>query len=118
MVLCFLICQKASEYSEFNRILLFYIYIIINRNAKIGVGVPKFLGEMALLRDAYFPEGMPSFLGNWSGGAKIPRKNGTGVQNFVGFHFSCHTGCLSILTAPSRNNQMPKQLYKPVHKAV
>ena len=56
-------CQKASEYSEFNHILLFYIYIIINRNAKIGVGVPKFLGEMTMLMDAYFPEGMPSFLG-------------------------------------------------------
>ena len=63
MVLRFLMCQKASEYSEFNRIFLFYIYIIINRNAKIGVGVPKFLGEMAMLRDAYFPEGMLSFLG-------------------------------------------------------
>ena len=26
-------------------------------------GVPKFLGEMAMLRDAYFPKGMLSFLG-------------------------------------------------------
>ena len=60
MVLRFLMCQKASEYSEFNRIQKF---IIINRNAKIGVGVPKLLGEMAMLRDAYFPEGMLSFLG-------------------------------------------------------
>ena len=65
-------CQKASEYSEFNRILLFYIYIIINRNAKIGVGVPKFLGEMAMLRDAEFPGkigvGVPKFKMTWEGG--------------------------------------------------
>ena len=67
-------CQKASEYSEFNRILLFYIYIIINRNAKIGVGVPKFLGEMAMLRNAEFPGkigvGVSKFLGEmtWGGG--------------------------------------------------
>ena len=70
MVLRFLLCQKGSEYSEFNRILLFYIYIIINRDAKIGVGVPKFLGEMAMLRDACFPEGMPSFLGKLEWGCQ------------------------------------------------
>ena len=34
-----------------------------------------------MLRDAYFPKGMLSFLG----------KSGTGVQIVQGFHFSCDT---------------------------
>ena len=35
------------------------------------------------------------------GGAKIPRKNGTGVQISQGFHFSCDTGltgnCVALI---------------------
>ena len=52
---------------------------------KIGVELPKFLGKMAMLRDANFPKGMLGFLGKLEWGAKIPRKNGTGVQIFQGF---------------------------------
>ena len=33
-------------------------------------GVPKFLGEMAMLRDAYFPKGMLSFLGKLEWGCQ------------------------------------------------
>ena len=56
------------------------------------MGVPKFLGEKAMLRAVCFPEGVPSFLENWNGGAKIPRKNGMGVPIFRRCQFSCDTG--------------------------
>ena len=36
-----------------------------------------------MLRYACFLEGMPSFLGKLEWGAKIPRKNGTGVPIFL-----------------------------------
>ena len=34
------------------------------------MGVPKFLAEMVMLWDAYFPEGMPSFLGKLEWGCQ------------------------------------------------
>ena len=33
-------------------------------------GVPKFLGEMAMLTDAFFPKGMLSFLGKLEWGCQ------------------------------------------------
>ena len=49
-------CQKACEYSEFNR--------------TVARGVPKFPGEMAMQRDAYSPKGMPSFVGKLDWGCQ------------------------------------------------
>ena len=51
------------------------------REVYFEVGVPKVLGKMIILRDAYISKGMLSFLGNLSGGE--------GLQIFQGYWFSC-----------------------------
>ena len=45
-------------------------------------GVPKFLGQMAMLRDAYFPKGMLSFLGKLEWVLKFLGKMALGCKFF------------------------------------
>ena len=71
MVLHFLFARKASEYFESGPSLFvsFYIFIVM-LEMSIWVGMQKVLGEMAMLRDAYF--------------AEFPRKIGVGVPKCPG----------------------------------
>ena len=54
---------------------------------KIGVGVPKFLGKMVMLRDAYYPKGMLSFLGKLEWGCQNSEEKWYGGANFSGIPF-------------------------------
>ena len=47
-----------------NNILDFYYYLGMRGGSKIPIG------EMAMLRNAYFPKGMPSFLGKLEWGCQ------------------------------------------------
>ena len=86
--------QKSSEYSEFYRILLFYIYIIINRNASGGSKIPRRNGYakgcLFSWRDAEFPGkigvGVPEFIGKMAQGCKIFRHPPFFLSHRYNFH--------------------------------
>ena len=51
------------------------------------MGVPKFLGKMAMLRDAYFPKGVLSFLEKLEWGCQNSYEKWYGGANFSGIPF-------------------------------
>ena len=51
------------------RVSLGCLYVLGN-----WVGMQIILEEMAMLRDVFFPKGLPCFLGKLEWGARIPRK--------------------------------------------